>query len=66
LCFFSSGSPEDLVAYPYYILIHFFEHGIVFLWDVYLLAVYFSNSKSLRAAVYKEMVECWQRLTRSR
>lgn len=50
--------PEKLVRYPNYILILVLHHGVVCAWDVFLLTIYFSNSKSMRSAVVKELKEC--------
>ena len=48
-------TPDKLVMYPNYILVHFLHHGVIFLWNTYLITVYFSNSKTMRATVWREI-----------
>ena len=47
--------PESLVMYPNYMLVHFLHHGVTFLWNIYLITNYFSNSKTMRAAVWRKI-----------
>ena len=48
-------TPDKLVMYPNYILVPFLHHGAIFLWNMYLITNYFSNSKTMRATVWREI-----------
>ena len=56
------ADPELLFTYPNYILVHFLHHGIVFIWNFYLLFNYFSNSKQLRSAILREIKDLISRI----
>jgi len=48
-------SPSELIKFPNYILIHFFQHELVFLWNLYFLVNLFAKSKGLRKAFVREL-----------
>ena len=49
--------PELLFVYPNYVYLHFFHHGLNFLWNIYHVINYFSKLKSMRVTIFRELKE---------
>ena len=48
-------SLAELIKFPNYILIHFFQHELIFLWNFYFFINLFAKSKNLRHSMRREL-----------
>jgi hypothetical protein len=54
--------PEKLAEFPNYLLVHFLHHGINLLWNIFAIIIFFSKSKTMRVAVFREFLDHTKRL----
>ena len=50
-------SPSKLASHPYFMILHVFHHGIGLYSNAFLLLIFLSQSKKMRAAILREISE---------
>jgi len=50
-------SPSKLASHPYFMILHVFHHGIALYSNAFLILIFLSKSKLMRAAILREISE---------
>ena len=53
--FLNNVSPNKLEVHPYFMLLHFFHHGVGFIWNLFLVLIFLSKSSLMRDAICREI-----------